>query len=158
MKHVRPRVPGPAFPRDTPFHPSEEQNIPLEIDGTLEVSFTQDKLGRIAEGPKLPILRNLADDTRSIVNGWYFKYTREKLAPDTSWQPIGKATTGLDLKSEPFECRTRSLGLRSELDTDLAELGVIHVVGAQRLEIRPLAFQPAAIGSDVIGFLHGLVQ
>ena len=49
--------------------------------------------GNIAKGPKLPILRNLADDARALVNGWYFRYAREKLEPDTSWQPIGSATT-----------------------------------------------------------------
>ena len=43
--------------------------------------------------------------------------------------------TLLDLKPKQFKGRTGRVRIRSELNTNLVELGVIGVVGAQRLEV-----------------------
>jgi len=46
LSRLRRRIPGPAFPRYTLFHPGGKQDIPLEASGTPEFRYEQDRRGR----------------------------------------------------------------------------------------------------------------
>jgi len=46
LLELRRKLPGPAFPRYTLFHPTGKQDIPLELEGTPTFQFATDKVGR----------------------------------------------------------------------------------------------------------------
>lgn len=45
LRQLRRRVPGPAFPRYTLFHPAGKHDIPLEPRGNSDFSYTRDRHG-----------------------------------------------------------------------------------------------------------------